>query len=382
MKRLHRYLLLDLGQNVLVTLAAIIATFFVVALALVLGTSRIAGVPFGVIVRMTGYVAISNLHLTLPLTILTSCIFCYGRLRADREYTAARVSGIHPYRILLPALFVGGLTTLALAWLQGDVMPAAHFNQKKALIQEVFVHLEDILKKKEKSYIDDDWSAVWNGIEQDANGHIILRDLKFMLFDRKPEKKLSRIISADWAKPTFDRRSYRLTMQLKKVVLRNVVDGEESLASSAEALTLPLNLNALARDTKTKRLSDMSYEELLTRVKRLEDAIENGSTDGPKKERERIRETYSEFHSRGAFAGSGILFALFGAILGLRRGTSNRATVFLLGFLVVILGYYPLMMVGTTLGNQGALPPAAALWIGNAVLLALITFDARRLLKS
>jgi lipopolysaccharide export LptBFGC system permease protein LptF len=53
-----------------------------------------------------------------------------------------------------------------------------------------------------------------------------------------------------------------------------------------------------------------------------------------------------------------------------------------LGFLVVILGYYPLMMVGTTLGNQGALPPAAALWIGNAVLLALITFDARRLLKS
>ena len=382
MKRLHRYILLDLIQNVFLTLAAIMSIYFVLALALVLGTERTEGVPFSVVIRHTGYMAISNLHLTLPLTILTACIFCYGRLRADQEYTAARVSGIHPYRILLPALFVGALATLGLAWLQGEVMPAAHFKSRVELEQDIFEHMEDILKKKDRSHRDEDWSAEWHGLEQDADGHIVLRQLTFWLFDGKEKGKLVRIIRADLAKPSFDRRSNRLTMHLRKVKLKNVEDGEESTASSADSLTLPLNLNALARDTKTKRNRSMGYEELLTRVKRLEEGRGTEAARSDEKVDESIRETWCEYHSRGAFAASAVLFAVFGAILGLRKGTSNRAVVFLMGFLLVMLGYYPLMMAGESLGESGALPPPLALWMGNAVLILLILVDWRRLLRS
>lgn len=382
MKSLQRYILKELLQNVLLTLAAIIAIYFVVTLALVLGTSRVEGVPFAIVLRHTGGLAVSNLHLTLPLTVLTACIFSYGRMRAEKEFTAARVAGIHPWRLLAPALLLGAVASLALAWLQDEVMPDAHFRGRTALQQDIFEHLEDILKKKDREHRDEEWSAVWNRLEKDGEGHIILRDLQFLLFDGKTEGKLARIVQADWAKPAFDRRSNRLTMQLRKVRLQNVEDGVASLASSAESLTLPLNLNALAREVKTKRTRDMSYEELLTRVRRLEAASDAGTGADGDKRRERILDTACEFHSRAAFAGSGVLFALFGAALGLLRGTSNRALVFLIGFLVVVLGYYPLMMAGEAAGRGGLLPPPAALWVANAALLAVTLIFLRRLFAS
>ena len=383
MKGLHRYQLWELLQNVLLTLAAITAIYFIVALAFVMGSEKASGIPFALVLRQTGYQAVANFDLILPLTILTASIFSYGRLRAEREFTAIRVAGVHPFQVLLPAIFVGALGTFGLAWLAGGAMPDAHFRQRTSLQQEVFDHLEDILKKRDRRFRGDGWNAKWDALEQDSEGHIVLRGLRFFIYDDSQgiDEMEARSILADWAKPTLDRRTNRLTMHLRDV--RLVM--EDGMFSTADRLTLPLNLSVFGKTYKFKRESDMTYEELLTRRERFA-AFAGGDAEFTPKEREkhkeRVLESSIEFHQRFAFAGSCLMFAVFGAILGLLRGTNNRALVFLQGFIIVILGYYPLAMAGEHIAKTGMMPPYVAVWLGVAVLFILSLFGYRKLFSS
>jgi lipopolysaccharide export LptBFGC system permease protein LptF len=50
---------------------------------------------------------------------------------------------------------------------------------------------------------------------------------------------------------------------------------------------------------------------------------------------------------------------------------------------VVVVGlYYPLEMFGLWLAERGALPPAAAMWIGNVTLLGLGLGLLRRVVRT
>jgi len=376
MKRLHRYLMSELVQNAALTVVAILAVFFMVALALVLGTSRAEGVPFSLVIRHTGYKAISTLYLTLPLTVLSSCIFTYGRGKADGEFTATRVAGIHPWQTVVPALLLGALCTLGLAWLQGTAMPAAHFKSRVELEHDVLLNLESVLKKNDRTIDEDSWSASWEELRQDDEGQIVLVGLQLFLLDEDRSAKAS--FWASWAKPKLDDRANVLTLTLNDVH-RQEDDGPVQRAGH---LVIPLDLDTFGARDKNKRESDCGYEELLVRAERGE-----GHAMGlpPGKDRakamETVREYQAEYHMRVAFSFSAVLFAFLGAGLGLWRGTSNRALVFLVGFLLVVGLYYPLSMAGSWLAVEGHAPVAPALWLGNLGLAVVSGYIYLRVLR-
>lgn len=376
MKRLHRYLLAELLQNASLTVVAILAIFFMLALALVLGTSKSEGVPFLLIMRHTGFKAVSTLYLTLPLTILTACLFTYGRSRSDGEFTATRVAGIHPWQTILPAILVGALCSLALCWLQGDAMPAAHFKGRVELEQDVLENLEGLLKKRDRRIEADGWSASWKTLRSDDEGHIVLGGLHLLIFDEN--KGFRENIRAEWAKPRLDEVTKTLTLELHEFRRVNS-DGQQFMSTSLE---FPLQLGSLAGERKRKRKRDCSYEELLTRSSRFALASDTASEEKVRRKMaKKAREYRAEFHMRVAFAFSAILFAFLGAVIGLWKGMGNRAVVFLVGFLLVVGFYYPLQMVGAWLASDGILPPGIALWIGNVALLGLSTWVLRKVMR-
>ena len=376
MKRLHRYLLAELVLNAALTVVAILAIFFMVALALVLGASRAEGVPFSGILRHTGYQAVSTLYLTLPLTVLASSIFTYGRARADGEFTAMRVAGIHPWQTIIPALLVGAVCTCSLAWLQGDAMPAAHFRGRVELEQDVLTNIESVLKKNDRTIEEDTWSASWEALRQDEDGHLVLVGLQLFLLDDDRNPKDS--IWAKWAKPRLDRRTNILTLRLHEVRHQRG-DGPVQRAGT---LVTPLHLGNFGTKHKNKRESDCGYEELLVRAEKYEvRAFAGPPGKARSKLLEKAREYHAEYHQRVAFAFSGMFFSFLGAALGLWRGTSNRALVFLVGFLVVIGLYYPLEMAGSWMAVEGFIPIMPALWIGNAALAALAAWIFRKVLR-
>jgi lipopolysaccharide export system permease protein len=119
----------------------------------------------------------------------------------------------------------------------------------------------------------------------------------------------------------------------------------------------------------TERPQDLSWSQL-RRVRR--ERRERG---------EAIIEPTIEIHSRLALAAASLFLAAIAVPLGLQRARSVRAR----GFVVcgaVVLGYYLMLSVSTTLARQGYLPPAMGPWIPNLALAVLAIALARRSARS
>jgi lipopolysaccharide export LptBFGC system permease protein LptF len=97
---------------------------------------------------------------------------------------------------------------------------------------------------------------------------------------------------------------------------------------------------------------------------------------------ERWIEAKSEFNFRNAGAATCLVFALVGICLGIltRRGTVLVAVA--VSFAAVLLVYYPLLMIGDTLADDGYLVPWIANWLADCVMgcmgLALLVWGVKR----
>ena len=90
----------------------------------------------------------------------------------------------------------------------------------------------------------------------------------------------------------------------------------------------------------------------------------------------------SEFHFRNAGSATCFIFMLVGIPLGIlaRRGSFTVALA--ISFCAVLFIHYPLMMIGTTLADDGYLAPWIAEWMANGVLgcigLGLLIWGVKR----
>ena len=73
------------------------------------------------------------------------------------------------------------------------------------------------------------------------------------------------------------------------------------------------------------------------------------------------------FHYRNAGAASGLVFVLIGVPLGILSRRGSVIIAFAISFFMVLLIYYPLMMVGRMLSIDGYVIPIVAQWMPNVV---------------
>jgi len=367
MSILHRYLLLELARNAVTFLSVIVAIFFVMSLALMLGRSSTEALPIEIVAGATAFQVVSNLGLIGPLTVLSAAIFTYGRAHAEGEFTAVRVAGIHPWQAIVPAAFVGSLVSFGLIWVQDEAVPDAHFQSRLELRQNVFQHLDSILAGQGREISQRRWNARWKEAVADTEGHMTLLDLLIIRKDKQGRMKSRLLARRAW--PIFNEQENRLRLVLESVRTYET-DGP---AESASRLRIDLDLDELSSGAlAARRQSEQSYEQLLTKAAwyRHLAALADG-------DQERCRllskacSSLTRFHGRVASAFSALFFALLGASLGLFRPVRNRALVFLVGFLLVVGFYYPLQQWGRHLALSGAVVPGLALWIGNAAVLIL-----------
>ena len=215
MKTLHRYLVIEMIWNVAMFMAVILSAFFVMSMALTLGKSSVEGLPMLIVFRATWYQVVANLNLILPLTVLSSAIFTYGRAHIDGEFTAVRVAGIHPYQMLVPALLVGAFGTLGLAWLQDEVMPSAHFSGRIELRKQIFDSLDDILRGSRREIAQKRWSAMWRAAVDDPAGNLVLEDL--LVIQKDKDGFMRTRLMADRARPLFIENENKLRLTLENV---------------------------------------------------------------------------------------------------------------------------------------------------------------------
>jgi lipopolysaccharide export LptBFGC system permease protein LptF len=377
MSIVQRHILRELLGNSLVTMAVVAATFFIVAVALAMGQSRFDSVPLLAVLTWTGWQVVGNVQLAIPLALLVAVLITYGRVAGDGEYDALRTAGVHPLRVALPALVLGAAGSLALAFLLDEVAPTARYVARRELAEDLLRNLDSLLQRS-RSLSGPRWKAAWAGRRVDAEGRLVLDRLDLLEYDG--DDRLRAHTSAAMARPLFDPDTDALQLELAD--LKRVE--RDGLFLSARSFTLDLPFAAFAEARLPRREDDhRSGVELAAKWRRREAEVAWATS---RRDREALladaREARAAFHGRAAAAGSAVLFALFGVVLGLGSRLRNRALTFLVGFLAVIGIYYPLSMLGQWLGGRGSLPPEAAAQLGNVVLASFSIAGLRRLFRS
>jgi lipopolysaccharide export LptBFGC system permease protein LptF len=356
LRLIHRYLLVELLRNAVVSLVVVFSIFFLAALSIQVGRSHSENLPMVAVLKYVALLLLYTAYLTIPVCVITTCIFTYGRAAQDGEIAAAQTSGIRINGLLIPGVFIGACAMLLLAVIQNRVMPEAHFLSRQ-VDESVFMNVEQLLKRRDKSIREKDFVFQWQSVGEDATGNLILEDVELVTFkDRKKESSTR----ARRARPVAEPGSTRVTLELEDV--QREQDGAGFWAGRIE---VPIDLSALVPPRVRSGENQLTYEELLS-----------GAVSS--RTEKRSNRLFSEFHFRMAMAIAPFLFAAFAAPFGIALRIRNRAVVFLAGVLVMTGGYLPLVAVGKSLAERGTVPAWAGLQAPNVVLAVVALYFLRK----
>jgi len=304
------------------------------------------------------------LSYTLPIAALTAVLLSLGRLSSDNEIIAIRASGINLFSLILPLLIVGLILSLILVVFNDKVIPYAHFESRKTLIEV----------------------GIKNPTAALEPGVFINSFQKYILFIyRIEDNKLMniRIYEPQEGKPTrtivakhgeFIADTEKKTMKLK------LIDGTSDEPDpnnpsnfyklNFKTYFMTLNLSdARNKDSIEKKPKDMTISELRNEIEKF------------KKSGVDVTPLVTEIYGKISLAFSCLVFILLGSSLAIITRRREKSINFGIAFLIVGI-YYLLLLGSEALSLQGYLDPRIAMWLPNIILGLLGTFLTYRLCAS
>jgi lipopolysaccharide export system permease protein len=296
-------------------------------------------------------IVLSQIHMTLPFTVLVAVVMTYGRAASDNEINSMRAVGVHLYTALAPAILFG-LAGSALVLVVNDrIAPRLRSMSKAAFLEgELVEAIQAKLDRGENAipFGREIWLLI-RDVGEDGTYH----DVRFKKYDRDDEK----------AGPEYEFALGRARFTTDVVNDQIILEGWDvvGLAGSSAGLEFeymrwPLKLGG---DGEERKLSQYTLAELEAEASRRYDGVE------------KVHSIETEFHQRVSSAFACILFVLMGAPLAIIFRHGNRMVAFLIAFLIALFGYYPLFILGKVLAEEALVSPVLAAWSGSGVLLLL-----------
>ncbi len=360
MNRIQRYLLRELLASFLLLLGIVTA---IVGAALMLQfLHKAPELGLIAVVRALPYVLPEAFPITLPLAFLVACLLAYGRFADDNEFTAFRMGGMHPWQAIVPAILLGAVLSLGTLWLNSDVLPWATLG-KKEVVRDQIQQLIRALERGASTKLTLGDSFLMSAERRESDG--AFKDVQ-ITFRGKADESGKKKGSADpLAGGPFDLRAERAWLwlsedgELLNIRLEKLRSVRQDTRLTQEEGRLAIELDQLVSASPREKAKDedqMTGEELLYRLAR-------GSPNA-----ELVREWEAEYWRRIAMGFAPLFFGLLGAPLGLFSARGSRASAFLMGLVVALPVYYPLLRLGENLAIGGVLPAPIAMMLGNALL--------------
>lgn len=351
MRILRSYILQELLGPCL--MAFIVFTFVLVVGNLVKLADLLVnkGVPLIDVLRLFTLLIPTLLSHTVPMAILTGTLLAFGRLSSDQEITAMQASGVSVMSLAVPVVMAGFIVSIGLVLVNDQVVPATHFATRRVL--------EEIGVRNPAAYIEP--------------GTFVKEFRPYILFVYRMEgNRLHkvRIYEPLAGRPTrtilAERGEFVPLPEMRQVQFKlfhgtsDEPDPQDptklyKLEFASYSMTLTLGAGRHPR-TLAKKPKDMTLAQLRQEMHAL---ASQGIPPAPLE---------AEMHRRLATAGSGVAFVLIGMPLAIRTRRAERSIGFAIS-LLLILGYYLLLLGGQALALQGIVPAAPALWLPNAILL-------------
>lgn len=407
---LYRYL----GRELLILFGMSVAALSLLFM-IVLGIQAVqAGFKLGVILEWIFKSLGHSLYFTVPVSLLVSSSLCYGRVAADREYTALTASGMSPLTLYVPMLTLSLFFTLIAFATQGTVLPNAHYSQRN-IARYLIKQLEHLGTGKQGRLEIKGGKVSWDEHSGPNLRRVMIQkeiataDPSDNAFGEEPEEEdgdkeprmVQVTVTAELARVTID-EDETVNLRLTNV---GILASDESAGmlfqdpkwtNFFQAIKLERSNIVIPLNEKRKREGDMTSTELVEYRQHwatmesdiLRDLAGDEITAEERAHKEkslphvhkRLRKIDAEVWNRRALALSCFTFAFLGFPLSLSFRYRHRLTSFFVGGMLIVIVFYPLLLLGETLAEAGSVPAPVGLMAGNVILIMFSAFCTGRLL--
>jgi lipopolysaccharide export system permease protein len=313
------------------------------------------GLPFGLVLQILLLLTPEFVAIAIPMAILFAALMTYSRLSGDSELIALRSSGVSIYRLVLPAVVISLILTGVTFAFNEAVVPASKYQASVLLDQAV---KKDKPQFREKNILYQEFRSVKqpDGDRDKVLTRIFyakqfdgqqMKGLTVLDFSQEGLNQIVASESAIWnqGQDTWDFFNGRIYLVAPDGSYRNIIKFEK------QQLKLPRTPLDLAKTTRR------DFREM--NIAQLQDYLNLVSQSGDEQE---VRKTYLRIHQKLSFPFFCVVSGLIGATLGTRPKRTGRGTSFAIS-LLVIFGYYVLIILGDYLGRFEILAPVVAAWL-------------------
>ncbi len=130
---LDRYVLRRMLVILVLVFFSLLLVFYIINILELIDNVIENKVPFHYVLEFDLYSTPEIATFILPIAILTAVLLTFSLMSKNNEVTAVQVSGISLLRLALPAFFLGLLLSLAVFFIQENVLPEANRRSAQAL---------------------------------------------------------------------------------------------------------------------------------------------------------------------------------------------------------------------------------------------------------
>ncbi len=356
------------------------------------------------------------LYYSIPIAFLFATTLVIGRMASDLEITALRTHGISHAQIFAPVLVFAVLLSGVSWYLNGWVVPEIHY-EKRNVHKYVLEQLRSLGSGENRRFVLPNnkgtlWVGAFRGTElrkvhialNTRNRATIVPALREHLPQGLPSE-VSVFAKEGHLEVLPDQGSVYLHLREVTVQVPETVAGANRVARVfhqgfriSDTVIIPLRFTHKRPSLKDRthpeldeyiaELRAASAEELAAAAvgrppprERVEGGGEDDDSAAPRYPlTEKLYSAKTERHRRLAFTISCLTFPLVGVSLALLLYGRGRLVPLLVSNLVVIAVFYPLLVTGVYLGENGWFP-AASLAVPNLAVLALGIYLARNVVK-
>ncbi|MGL1936785.1 MAG: LptF/LptG family permease [Fibrobacterales bacterium] len=283
------------------------------------------------------------MHLVMPVVVMLAVVASVGGMAKHFELTPIQFSGISTFRALVPIMVLAAIITGGMFYIQETILPNA--NHKRLEIAQTGVKkVKREMTKKELVYIGGKTLTIsfkkYSAKDEVGKAPVICRFRHGKIYDRFDAEKM-----------VWSGKYWVLKNGTRRLFLQDTVEHTEFKTFSLSAI-----IDEKPTDFINQRFSheEMDMSQLKKRIATLK----------------RVGESTKRFETQLHFKLSGPFMNFFVALMALslthRTRKAGIAFKFAIGLLIVVL-YYVTIKAGLILGEQGAIAPVAAAWIGNVI---------------
>jgi lipopolysaccharide export LptBFGC system permease protein LptF len=353
--KLHRYIFQQLLIAFVISAAGMI---FIAMPGLAIGAvHKMGSVGMMAVLKYMPMVVAVFVPYVLPVALLLALVSTYGRLAALHEWTAIRMAGVNPYRMLLPAFALASIAGGGVYLMNAELLPRIKVREKTFridMLRDVFKNLSPGKTTVELGgfYL----SATFRDPENPNTFYDCFVDLP----EEHGEEREG--FFAEAVRFEFDDTDMRVYLYGPRGAGGGVEYGLEEIAFTVSQESLVGdNSNKVFRSSRYKTSGE------------LREAILSGDLDEA-----RMEDFSYRWHQRIANAVTCLMFVLVGCSTGvlLRKGTQLAALAVAVGYALVYWIFS--MRLGKQLAESGAVEPWLGAWGPLAIFCLLGAFLTHR----